>query len=187
MDRELVERARRGDREAFETIVRATIDSVYRRSVAVLGNEADARDATQDTFLATWRELPRLRDSGRFDAWLARIGLNSARMTLRRRGRLREIPVEALQPGAGSPISPNRSLVARGADGTADVAERDAMRRAFGRIPMEQRALLYLHHVEGRPVEDLAAVLDIPVGTAKSRLHAARAALQRAVAAEGMR
>lgn len=186
MDRDLVEQARRGDQEAFETIVRTGIDAVYRRSLAILGNEADARDATQETFLAAWRQLPQLRDGARFDAWLGRIGLNAARMTLRRRGRVREIPAELLESADGRP-----TLVAgpssRTGDRTIDVAERDALRRAFGRLPVEQRMLLYLHHIEGRSVDELATVLGIPAGTAKSRLHAARERLERALEAESGR
>jgi len=186
VDRDLVERARRGDREAFETIVRTGIDAVYRRSLAILGNEADARDATQETFLAAWRELPQLRDGSRFDAWLGRIGLNAARMTLRRRGRVREIPADLLDPaGRGRALVPGAT--ARTGDGTVDVVERDALRRAFGRLPVEQRTLLYLHHVEGRSVDELATVLGIPAGTTKSRLHAARERLERALEAEDRR
>lgn len=186
MDRDLVERARRGDREAFETIVRTAIDAVYRRSLAILGDEADARDATQETFLSAWRDLPHLRDDTRFDAWLGRIGLNAARMTLRRRGRVREIPADLLDPVDGG-----RALVPGAAagtgDGTAGVVERDALRRAFGRLGVDQRTLLYLHHVEGWSVDELATVLGIPTGTAKSRLHAARKRLERALAEEDRR
>jgi RNA polymerase sigma-70 factor (ECF subfamily) len=184
VDHDLVEQARRGDRGAFELIVRARIDTVYRRAYAVLGDEADARDATQETFLAAWRELHGLRDLSRFDAWLGRIGLNAARMTLRRRGRVREIPVGALEPATG------RATFAAAVSmdpGPAGVADLDAVRRAFGRLQVDRRAVLYLHHIEGRPVEELAVALDIPVGTVKSRLHTARAALAQALADEGAR
>ncbi len=173
MDLAMVERARRGDAEAFDMLVRAEMPAVYRRALAILGSEADARDAAQETFISAWRELPRLRDPERFDAWFGRIGLNACRMALRHRGRVREIPAEAILAGLPTP------------DGSRAVGERDALHRAFGRLPLDQRAILVLHHIEGRPLTEVAAVLDVPLGTVKSRLHAARAALERALAAEG--
>lgn len=173
MDLAIVERARRGDAEAFDMLVRSEMPAVYRRALAILGSEADARDAAQEAFVSAWRELPRLRDPERFEAWFGRIGLNACRMALRHRGRVREIPAEAVLAGRATP------------DDSRAVAERDALSRAFGRLPLDQRAILALHHVEGRPLAEIAGVLDVPLGTVKSRLHGARAALERALAAEG--
>jgi len=171
VDRSLVERARRGDAEAFEMLVQDGMPAVYRRALAILGSEADARDASQDTFVSAWRELPRLRDVDRYDAWLARIAVNACRMTLRRRGRVREIPVPVhFDAPAPDPIG--------------RLADADAVDRAFRRLPVEQRSILVLHHVECLPVAQVAAALDVPPGTVKSRLFAARAALQRALGEE---
>jgi RNA polymerase sigma-70 factor (ECF subfamily) len=170
IDRSLIDRARNGDLDAFESIVRARMDAVYRLTSAILGNEADARDAAQETFVAAWRQLPRLREPDRFDAWLQRVAVNAARQTWRARSRrrIREIPsstVVALDDrAAGSP--PN------------DAAILDA---ALATLPVDQRAILVLHHLEGRPLTALAAILDIPEGTAKSRLFAARRALAAAI------
>src|SRR6476469_6032559 len=93
-DRSLADRARHGDLDAFEELMHARIDAIYRLSYAIVGDEADARDATQETFIGAWKRLRELRDPERFDAWLQRIAVNSARMTLRARGRrrVREIP-----------------------------------------------------------------------------------------------
>ncbi|MFH1475047.1 MAG: sigma-70 family RNA polymerase sigma factor [Chloroflexota bacterium] len=178
MQRDLVDRARRGDAEAFEMLVRDGMPATYRRALAILGSEADARDATQEAFVAAWRELPRLRDPERYEAWLARIALNACRMTLRHRRRVREIPADGLArlPAAEDPRS-----------GPVALAERDAVRRAFSRLPIEQRGLLVLHHVEGRSIREVATIIDVPAGTVKSRLHAARAALDAALRAEGAR
>ena len=168
LDRSLIDRARNGDLDAFDIIVRARMEAVYRLTSAILGDEADARDAAQETFVAAWRQLPRLREPDRFDAWLQHVAVNASRMTLRARGRrrIREIPT---------------SSVAAIADASAPEpsADRDARRldAALGRLPIEQRAILVLHHLEGRPLAELAAILDVPVGTAKSRLFAARRAL----------
>src|SRR6476469_2288132 len=93
-DRSLADRARHGDLDAFEELMHARIDAIYRLSYAIVGDEADARDATQETFITAWRGIRGLRDPGRFDAWLQRIAVNAARMTRRSRGRrrVREIP-----------------------------------------------------------------------------------------------
>ncbi|CAN5642814.1 hypothetical protein BH23CHL7_BH23CHL7_01110 [soil metagenome] len=91
MESSLVERARAGDADAFDRLVRERIDAVYRTALAIMGNPADARDATQEAFIAAWRALPRLRDTDRFDAWLGRICVNACRMAKRRRKGVREL------------------------------------------------------------------------------------------------
>ena len=174
LDRSLIDRARNGDLDAFEAIVRARMDAVYRLTNAILGDEADARDAAQETFVLAWRELPRLRDSEKFEAWLQRIAVNAARMTLRARGRrrVREIPSSQVDALAGHVAT--------------DPAGADAARlgAALERLDVDQRAILVLHHLDGRPLAELATILDIPVGTAKSRLFAARRALEQALRAD---
>ena len=173
IDRSLIDRARNGDLDAFESIVRARMDAVYRLTSAILGNEADARDAAQETFVAAWRQLPRLREPDKFEAWLQRVAVNAARQTHRARSRrrIREIPSSTLVALAE---------VAAG-DAPDDAAVLDA---ALATLPVEQRAILVLHHLEGRPIAALAAILEVPEGTAKSRLFAARRALAAAIAAD---
>ena len=78
LDRSLIDRARNGDLDAFETIVRARMDAVYRLTSAILGDEADARDAAQETFVAAWRQLARLRETDKFEAWLQRVAVKSS-------------------------------------------------------------------------------------------------------------
>ena len=172
MNISLVEQARAGDLDAFEALVVAGMPAVYRRALAILGSEADARDAAQETFVSAWRELRHLRDAEHWDAWLARIGLNSCRMALRHRGRVREITL-------GDDL-----LERPTADSTDSVVAADAIRRAFDRLTVDQRGLLVSHYVEGIAISQLAEVLEIPPGTVKSRLSAARAALKRALAHE---
>jgi RNA polymerase sigma-70 factor (ECF subfamily) len=176
LDRSLIDRARNGDLDAFETIVRARMDAVYRLTSAILGDEADARDAAQETFVLAWRELPRVRDSDKFEAWLQRVAVNAARMTLRARGRrrVREIPSSQVDALAGRAAADDGAV--------ADAARLDA---ALVMLPVDQRAILVLHHLDGRPLVELATILDIPVGTAKSRLFAARRALEAALRADG--
>jgi RNA polymerase sigma-70 factor (ECF subfamily) len=145
------------------------MDAVYRLSYAILGNEADARDAAQETFVAAWRQLPRLREVDRFDAWFQRVAVNAARMTLRSRGRRRVREIPAVQVAA---------LV----DTAVAAADADQLDAALRHLPLEQREILALHHLDGLPVAELAEILGIPVGTVKSRLHTARQALQRSLA-----
>ena len=173
IDRSLIDRARNGDLDAFESIVRARMDAVYRLTSAILGNEADARDATQETFVAAWRELPRLREPEKFEAWFQRIAVNAARQTHRARSRrrIREIPSSTVVALANRGSGVERD----------DAAILDA---ALARLPVEQRAILVLHHFEGRPIAELATILEIPEGTAKSRLFAARRALADAIRAD---
>ena len=105
IDPATIDRARHGDPEAFEEIVSARMDAIYRLSYAILGNEADARDAAQETFVTAWRQLGKLRDPERFDAWLQRIAVNAARMThrARRRRGVREIASSQIEPSAADP------------------------------------------------------------------------------------
>jgi RNA polymerase sigma-70 factor, ECF subfamily len=177
LDRSLIDRARNGDLDAFETIVRARMDAVYRLTSAILGDEADARDAAQETFVLAWRELSRLREPEKFEAWLQRVAVNAARMTLRARGRrrVREIPSSQVVAAQAT-----RSPAEDGSE--ADAARLDAALRL---LPVEQRAMLVLHHLDDRPLAELATILDIPIGTAKSRLFAARRALEAALRADG--
>ena len=153
------------------------MDAVYRLSFAILGDEADARDAVQETFVAAWRQLRRLREAERFEAWLQRIAVNAARQAIRssRRRHVREIP---------------SSAVVALADQAAEMQVRDdaaVLDAALVTLPVEQRTILVLHHLEGRPLAEIAEILDVPVGTAKSRLFAARRALAAALADGGER
>ena len=174
-DHSLADRARNGDLDAFEELMHARIDAIYRLSFAIVGDEADARDSTQETFIAAWRRIRGLRDPDRFDAWLQRIAVNSARMTLRSRGRrrVREIPSGdvANLAGLSDGAKPERS-------------DSDALGAALDRLPVDQRTIVVLHHLEGHDLAGLAEILEIPVGTVKSRLHSARQALHAVLAAE---
>ena len=178
-DRSLVDRARHGDLDAFEEIVHARIDAIYRLSFAIVGDDADARDATQETFVAAWRRIRSLRDPDRFDAWLQRIAVNAARMTLRARGRRRVREIPSGDVGALAVVAD------RGAVEPSERSDAELLGVALDRLPVDQRTILVLHHLEGRGVAELAEILEIPVGTVKSRLYTARRALEAALAAEG--
>ena len=174
-DHSLADRARNGDLDAFEELMHARIDAIYRLSYAIVGDEADARDSTQESFITAWRGIRGLRDPGRFDAWLQRIAVNTARMTLRSRGRrhVREIPSGDVA-----------TLAAMSDQGRPERSDGDVLGAALDRLPVDQRTILVLHHLEGHDLAGLADVLEVPVGTVKSRLHGARQALRAALSAE---
>lgn len=152
------------------------MDAVYRLTSAILGNEADARDAAQETFVAAWREIGRLREPDKFEAWLQRVAVNAARQTHRARSRrrVREIPSSTVAALANRVAGAPRD----------DAAILDA---ALATLPVDQRAILVLHHLEGRPIAELATILQITEGTAKSRLFTARRALAAAINADAER
>ena len=174
----LVGRAMQGDHDAFDRLIRPRLDRQLRFAMSLLRDESDARDVVQETCLRTWRELPTLRDPSRFDSWMNQILVNVARPRIRRRQRVvvRELRADELRAtGVSSAIRPTSD----------DVAESDAIRRAFARLHPDKRMLLVLRHVEGLQMAELAKLLGIPEGTAKWRLHAARAELERALEVEG--
>jgi RNA polymerase sigma-70 factor (ECF subfamily) len=182
-DDALVRRARAGDAAAFRVLVDTRIDRCYRLAWSILANDADAADATQDALLSAWRQLPRLRDAGVFDGWLNRIVANAALMARRHRVRLREVSVRPAERGAEVPQpEPRQDLHAR--TQMDEMVDNDAIGRALDRLRPQDRMILVLHHVEERPVAEIARSLGIPVGTVKSRLHAARGALEKAMEAE---
>jgi RNA polymerase sigma-70 factor, ECF subfamily len=175
----LVERARDGDRHAFDRLVAARLPSTFRLAKAIVGHAGDAEDVAQEAFLAAWRNLPRLREADRFDAWFGRILVNEARQSLRRRGRVMTVPVDAID--VHDPDNPSSRVPAAHDPHFEAIAHGDALQRAIDRLTVDQRTILALRHLEERSVAEIAAVLGIPVGTAKWRLHEARAALERAM------
>lgn len=174
----LVERAQAGDQMAFEALVRPRLHRLLRLAISIVSNDADASDAVQEACLHAWRELPRLREPDRFEAWLWQIAINACRTALRSRRRtfVREIAVDQTPVGG--------ELAHPGAPLGDDLSTIDLVQRAFRRLDPDKRAILVLHHVEGRSITDMAALLGIPEGTAKWRLFSARKALTRALEVE---
>ena len=172
---ELVARAQRGDLAAFEDLIRSRLDRLFRLACGILGNPAEAEDATQEACIAAWQKLPGLRDVDRLDAWLGRIVLNACRMRLRDKRRVREITLDDDRSTQALHDIPDPSRM------TDRSEELDAVVRALDRVSADDRALLVLHHVHNERVETIAATLGIPAGTVKWRLSRARHAVQRAL------
>jgi RNA polymerase sigma-70 factor (ECF subfamily) len=157
--RELVDRAGRGDHDAFAVLVRGSIARLDAAARLILRDPELARDAVQECLVRAWKSLPGLRDPDRFDAWLHRLLVHSCFDLLRHRRR-RVIEVE-LDP-IDAPVV---------GDVSRDIADRDELDRVLQRLEPEWRAVVVVHYFLGLPLPDVAAVLGIPVGTAKSRLH----------------
>ena len=169
MQRELVERARAGDREAFSELVRATLDRQYAVAYLILRDGDRAQDAVQEALVSAWRDMRSLRDPDAWDAWLHRLTVRCCyRLASKERRRsLQELNADARR-GAG----------ARPMDLVTSLAERDRMERELVELPIDQRAVLVLRFYLDLPVAAVATILDIPIGTAKSRLHCGLQALR---------
>ena len=174
MRSDLINRAKGGDGTAFSALVAPRLDGLIRLASAIVGNESDARDAVQETLSIAWRELRSLRRDDRFDPWVSRILINECRRVIRMQKRLqrRESAIPEDAAFATSPLVEDR------------VAGRDLIVRALDRIDPDKRALLALRYLNQASIEEIGVILGIPPGTVKSRLHAARQHLKKAVAEE---
>jgi RNA polymerase sigma-70 factor (ECF subfamily) len=161
MDTELVTRAQRGDQAAFAEIASASYGRMNSLAFGILRDRSMAEDATQQAMLDAWRNLPKLRDPARFEAWAYRLTVNACYAEARRAKRwMPNMTIDnPTEPVARDEISP--------------IADRDLLNRGFRDLSVDQRAVLVLRHLAGLPLEEVARTLDIPTGTARSRLYRA--------------
>lgn len=171
MDRGLVERAQRGDREAYGLLAAATVDRLYAIARVTLRDLDRAEDAVQETLVRSWRELPSLREPERFEAWQRRTLMRVIADEFRR-GRRFDAQVRVLRSEPADP------------DASTALADRDQLERGFRRLSPDHRTILVLRHFAGLTVPEVADALGIPEGTAKSRLHHAMDALRAALEAD---
>ncbi len=171
MRRDLVEAARRGDHEAFEVLATSAGDRLYAVARLILRTSDLAEDAVQEALVRAWQQLPSLRDPDRFDAWLHRLVVNACadqgRQLRRWSKQVRPIQLEASTR-----------------DETGSVADRDQLERGFVRLKPEQRAVIVLHYFSGFSTSEIAQILGIPEGTARSRLHYSTEAMRAALEAD---
>ena len=172
MDRDLVERARSGDQEAFAGLVHQVSDTLFGVARRILRDPGLAEDVLQNALVTIWRKLPGLRDADRFEGWSFRILVHAcyaaAPQSLRWATTVRVLPVDREDP----------------ADDIQSITDRDELERAFRTLPLDQRAVFVLHHHVGLPLVAVAETLGIPDGTARSRLHYATRALRLAFESE---
>jgi RNA polymerase sigma factor (sigma-70 family) len=172
MDTDLVVRAQRGDRGAFALLAGAIADRFLAVARRILRDWDLAEDATQQALLAIWQDLPRLRDPARFEAWSYRLLVHACYAEGRKQRRwapnLRILPLDdhAWDPALDA------------------VADRDELERGFRRLSIDHRAVVVLYHYLDKPLDEIASILEIPVGTAHSRLHHAMRGMRAALDAE---
>jgi RNA polymerase sigma-70 factor, ECF subfamily len=172
-DAHLVARARAGDRDAFEQLVRVHADRLFAVVLRVSGNRHEAEEIVQETFVRAWRNLARFEGRSRFFTWLYRIGMNETRRSQERR-KSRPAPI-AEAPGE---IADEREAPHRRAE-AHDLQQ--ALESAILALPIEYRMPLVLRDVEGLSTAEAAAVMDLGEAAFKSRLHRARLAVRAAV------
>jgi RNA polymerase sigma-70 factor (ECF subfamily) len=174
-DEVLVRRFLEGDREAFGSLVERHERRVYNLAFRILGREEDALDATQDAFLSALRKLAGFRGEAQFTTWMHRVTVNACYDLMRKKSRQPMLHVvgedDEIAAEPGPPAEDHADEVA----GTTDVE------RALLRVPLEFRAVLVLHDLQDVAYDEIARILDVPIGTVKSRLHRGRVALARAM------
>ena len=173
MQRDLVLRARNGDKDAFTALAVAAFDGLHRTARLILRSDDRAADAVQESLTSAWLHIRAVRDPDRFDAWLHRLLVHACYREARRVKQREVVEIHVNAPET------------RGEGDTQErTAVRDQLERGFRRLTAEQRAVLVVHHYLGLPDAEAATVLDISVGTFKSRLHRASAALRAALEAD---
>src|SRR5215813_3218676 len=174
-DEIIVERALSGDAEAFGVIVRRWERRIFALTYGILGREEDARDATQETFLAAFRNLRGFRGEAKVSSWLHRIAVNQC-ITRQRRARVRNesaLEDDAEQPiDYAAPLHNSPATVAEGRQRTV------AVRRALNGLPLELRQVVVMKEFEELTFREIAEVLDLPLSTVKSRLYTGLKQLQ---------
>ena len=172
MDADLIGRAQHGDEEAFASLAVAAGDRLHAVAHRILRDTDLAEDATQQALLTIWRDLPHLRDPARFDAWSYRLLVRACYAEGRRNRRwapnIRLLPAD--EPEVG--------------EGLRSILDRDQLERGFRRLSIDHRAVVVLHHYLDLPLDEVADVLGVPVGTVRSRLHHAMRGLRAALEAD---
>jgi RNA polymerase sigma-70 factor (ECF subfamily) len=174
VERDLVERAQRGDREAFAALAEGSIGELYNLAQLMLADSDLAQDAVQEALIAAWRDLRALRDLDRFRPWLHRILVNSVYRAARNERRASRLQVVA-SVDWGAP------------DPARDLENRDVIDRGFRRLSAQHRAVLVARHFLGLSDDEAAEMLGVPSGTVKSRLHRATAAMRAELDADSRR
>lgn len=172
MDTDLVVRAQRGDRDAYTVLAAGFVDRFMAVARRILRDVDLAEDATQQALVAIWQDLPKLREPARFEAWSYRLLVRACYAEGRKERRW--APNLRLLP-ADEPIA---------IDGLSSVIDRDQLENAFRRLTVPHRAVVVLHHYLDLPLDRVAEMLGIPVGTAYSRLHYAMRGLRAALDAD---
>jgi len=180
-----LERARHGDVRAFDSLARAHERALYSHVARIIGPGADAEDVVQDALVSAWRSIPSFEGTS-FKAWLFRIARNRAIDLFRARKRRGELPLEPPDDDGGDGSwaetvagGPELSDIAAGHEAL------EAVQRALGMVPIQQRDALLLRDVEGFSYEEIATITASEIGTVKSRIHRARMTVRNILVTRG--
>lgn len=175
--------AKRGDAAAFERLVRRYQRRLFAVLVRRLGRRSDAEDVLQNTFLLAWRKLDQFRGEARFSTWLTRIAMTQA-TSFGRRLDARSPPQSLDQrESKGATVTAPTPDPSEAAAARDESARREGLvRDAIGQLPPDQRDVVVLKEFDNRSYEEIASIIDCPVGTVRSRLHRARQELARRLA-----
>ncbi len=174
MTRELVRQAIEGDREAFSELMRASAGRQYAVASLILRDRSRAQDAVQEAFVAAWKGLSALRDPDAWEAWLHRLTVRHCFKAVRHEKKRRTVELHVvLDPEPAS-----------SQDSVGDLVRRDLLERELERLPLDQRAVIVLRFYADLPLDEVADILDIPIGTAKSRQHRGLEAMRTSMGAE---
>ena len=171
-DAECVRKLQRGETDAFETLIRRHQKTIFNLVYRMLGDYDEAAEISQEAFLSAYRAIGNFRGDANFSTWLYRIALNHA--TTRRKSlnirQQRSVPIENTEPASDPHPGPAESMEKK------EIRQR--VQQALNRLDREDAAVILLRDLQDVPYEEVARVLDIPIGTVKSRLHRARQALK---------
>lgn len=185
-DLDALEAFRNGDEAAFDRLVTRHQGRVLRLAWRVLGDRDGALDAAQETFVKAWKALPRFQGAARFSTWLTRIAINQCRNELRKRGTVKHTrPLSLDERVPGTDVPRVEGLAATGASAW-EAARGEEVQEAFAAVMQslepDAREILVLMEVEALSYEGIAELLDVPIGTVRSRLHRARADVRQRMA-----
>jgi RNA polymerase sigma-70 factor (ECF subfamily) len=161
MQRDLVEQARNGDVDAFTQLVKMSAPRLYGVANLILRDPDRAKDAVQEAQLTAWRRMRALRDPDAWDAWLRRLTVHIC-YRLAKKDKRRTLIESSVVPTPGTMWT---------SDASADVADREWVYTELGRVDIDQRVVIVLHYYLDLPLREVAEILDVPFGTAASRLH----------------
>lgn len=173
----IIARARRGDADAFEQLVVAYRDQVFRLALRMCGSEADADEVAQEAFLSAWKALPNFRGESQFSTWLYQLTTHAA-IDLMRREKRQIAAADITEVNAADP-APSPQQQAEQSE------QREIVRDAILQLAPEQREVVVLRFMEELSYEEIGAVLKLPSGTVKSRLNRAKAQLKEILSKSG--
>ena len=175
-DAECVRRVQQGDTDSFEVLVRRHEKAIFNLVYRLLGNYDEAAEVAQEVFLSAFKSIHQFRGEANFSTWLYRIGLNhaSTRRKSLHSSQQRHIPFDGTEVIAEGAVDPAKNVEHK------EIQQR--VQQALNSLDPEDARIVLLRDLQDIPYEDVAQMLDIPVGTVKSRLHRARQALKTSLA-----